>query len=189
MTTEEYGRAYKTGYVLTARLLVAHGLSWDGAYETAQAAWVRGWEKRGQLRDSNTVTRWVNTIALNMYRTSLRREPFLQDIPEVPASPERYLAAIDVQLILQTCKTKDMIVLQTYYLEECKAQEIARAQGLTETAVRLRLLRARRALAKTLTAIPRPTAIGQSARSLRFSVNIIRRRTVVAQEAISCSST
>jgi RNA polymerase sigma factor (sigma-70 family) len=157
MTTEEYGSAYIKGYVLTARLLVSRGLSWDGAQETAQAAWVRGWEKRAQLRDANTLMKWINTIALNMYRSSLRREPFLQDIPDVAAPPERHLAAIDVQLILQICKKKDRIVLQSYYLEDSKPEEIAQAQGSSATAIRLRLLRARRGLAKTLTAISRPS--------------------------------
>src|ERR1700689_5944952 len=128
MNAEEYGIAYNTGYVLTVRLLVARGLSWDCAQETAQAAWARGWEKRGQLRDSKTVMKWINTIALNMYRSSLRREPFLQEIPELPAPPERHLAAIDVQLILQTCKRKDRMVLQSYYLEDCRPEEIALQQ-------------------------------------------------------------
>jgi len=165
MNAEEYGIAYNTGYVLTVRLLVARGLSWDSAQETAQAAWARGWEKRGQLRDSKTVMKWINTIALNMYRSSLRREPFLQEIPELPAPPERHLAAIDVQLILQTCKRKDRIVLQSYYLEDCRPEEIALQQGSSVTAIRLRLLRARRALAKTLTAISRPTTTSALAKS------------------------
>jgi RNA polymerase sigma factor (sigma-70 family) len=158
MTTEEYGSAYKNGLVRTVRLLVARGLSWDAAQETAQAAWVRGWEKRGQLRDANTVMKWINTIALNMYRTSLRREPFLQDVPEVPAPPERHLAAIDVQLILEICKKKDRIILQSYYLEDCKSEEIALAQGVSVAAIRLRLLRARRGAAQMLNAISRSRA-------------------------------
>jgi RNA polymerase sigma factor (sigma-70 family) len=156
MTTEEYGSAYKNGYVLTARLLVARGLSWDGARETAQAAWVRGWEKRSQLRDSNILMTWINTIALNLHRSDLRRAPLLE-LPEVAAPPESHLLAIDVQLILQTCKLKDRVVLQSYYLEDCKYEEIARAQGSSVTAVRLRLLRARRGLAKALNAFSRPT--------------------------------
>src|ERR1700730_1978979 len=73
MNTEEYGCAYQIGLDRTVRLLIARGISWDCAQETAQAAWARGWEKRDQLRDSKMVMTWVNTIALNMYRSSLRR--------------------------------------------------------------------------------------------------------------------
>jgi RNA polymerase sigma factor (sigma-70 family) len=159
MTTEEYGSAYKKGYIRTARFLVSRGLSWDGARETAQAAWVKGWEKVGQLRDSKMVVNWINTIALNLYRCSLRCEPFLQELPDMPAALETHLAGIDVQLILQTCNRKDRIVLQHHYLEGHGVGEIARAQGLTETAVRVRLLRARRAAAKRLAANSRPTTV------------------------------
>jgi len=102
------------------------------------------------------VAPWINTIALNMYRTDLRREPFLQEVPDVPAPPERHLAAIDVQLIMQVCREKDRFVLQRYYLDECGTQEIAVTQGLTEAAVRIRLLRARRGLARALNAVSRP---------------------------------
>lgn len=166
MTTEEYGSAYKCGFVRTVRLLVARGLSWDSAQETAQAAWVRGWEKRGQLRDAKTVMKWINTIALNMYRTSLRREPLFQEIPDLVAPPETHLAAIDVQLMLRTCKKNDRIVLQSYYLEDCNPKEIALAHGVSVAAIRLRLLRARRGVAKTLNSIsrsPTPLTLEKSA--------------------------
>jgi RNA polymerase sigma factor (sigma-70 family) len=157
MTTEQYGSAYKKGYVRTVRLLVTRGLSWDSAQETAQAAWVRGWERLSQLRDSKMVVSWINTIALNMYRSSLRREPFLQELPEVLIPPTVNLAAIDVQRILKSCKKNDRLVLQGRYLEGHKVQEIARAHGWSETAVRIRLLRARRRAAKTLAVVSRST--------------------------------
>ncbi len=158
MTTDEYGSAYEKGYVLTARLLVRRGLPWDGAQEMAQAAWVKGWEKRDQLRDSKMVVRWINTIALNIFRANLRREPFLEKLPELAAPPEKHLATIDVQLILRICKKTDRIVLQNFYLEDQRIEEIARAQVSSVMAVRIRLLRARRrALAKTVTIISQPT--------------------------------
>ncbi|MGD0296042.1 MAG: sigma-70 family RNA polymerase sigma factor [Bryobacteraceae bacterium] len=157
MTSEEYGSAYRKGFIRTVRLLITRGLSCDGAQETAQAAWVRGWERLGQLRDPNMVVTWINTIALNMYRTNLRREPFSQELPEVPTPPAVNLAAIDVQRILKICKKKDRLVLQRRYLEEHEVREIAHAHGWSETAVRIRLLRARRAAAKTLASISRST--------------------------------
>jgi DNA-directed RNA polymerase specialized sigma24 family protein len=87
MTRDEFGSAYEKGYNLTVRFLVSRGLSYDSAQETAQAAWVRGWEKLGQLRDSRLVLTWMNTIALNIHRSCLRREPFLQALPELPEFP------------------------------------------------------------------------------------------------------
>jgi RNA polymerase sigma factor (sigma-70 family) len=152
MTREEYGSAYQRGYGLTVRFLVSRGLTYDSAQETAQAAWVKGWERLGQLRDSKMILTWMNSIALNLHRSFVRREPFLQTLPELPTPPRINLAAIDVRRILQTCKKNERLVLQRHYLEGYKVQEIARAHGWTETAVRIRLLRARRAVGKRFAA-------------------------------------
>ncbi len=152
MTREEYGSAYQRGYSLTVRFLVSRGLTYDSAQETAQAAWVKGWERLGQLRDSKMILTWMNSIALNLHRSFVRREPFLQTLPELPTPPRINLAAIDVRRILQTCKKNERLVLQRHYLEGYKVQEIARAHGWTETAVRIRLLRARRAVGKRFAA-------------------------------------
>ena len=167
MTREEYGAAYQKGYNLTVRFLVSRGLSYDSAQETAQAAWAKGWERLGQLRDSNMVLTWMNSIALNIHRSYVRREPLLQALPELSTPPRINLAAIDVRRILKCCKTNDRMVLQRHYLEGYKVQEIATAHGWTETAVRIRLLRARRSVGKRLgprvsnpaTTAARPTAV------------------------------
>jgi DNA-directed RNA polymerase specialized sigma24 family protein len=82
------------------------------------------------------VSTWMNTIALNIHRSYIRREPFLQILPELPTPPKVNLAAIDVRRILKCCKTKDRLVLHRYYIEGYKVQEIAKSQGWTETAVR-----------------------------------------------------
>src|SRR3984893_3842855 len=145
MTREEYGAAYKKGYNLTVRFLVSRGLTYDSAQETAQAAWVKGWERLCQLRDSNMGLTWMKSIGLNLHRSCMRREPFLQTLPELATPPKINLAAIDVRRILKTCKKNDRMVLQRHYLEGYKVQEIARAHGWTETAVGIRLLRPRRA--------------------------------------------
>lgn len=150
MTREEYGQAYQKGFNLTVRFLVSRGLAYDAAQETAQAAWVKGWERLGQLRDSSMVLTWMNSIALNIHRSYIRREPLHQTLPELSTQPKINLAAIDVRRILKTCKHNDRMVLQRHYLEGFKVQEIAQQQGWTETAVRIRLLRARRTVGKRL---------------------------------------
>ncbi len=150
MTTDDFGKAYQRGYTLTVRFLVSRGLPYDTAQETAQAAWVKGWERIGQLRDQSMVLTWMNSIALNIHRSYVRREPLFQVLPELSTPPKVNLAAIDVRRILKTCKHNDRVVLQRHYLEGFKVQEIAEEQGWTETAVRIRLLRARRAVGKRL---------------------------------------
>lgn len=150
MTREEYGAAYQKGYNLTVRFLISRGLSYDTAQETAQAAWTKGWERLGQLRDSKMVLTWMNSIALNIHRSYIRREPMHIALPELSTPPKVNLAGIDVRRILKTCKTNDREVLQRHYLEGYKVQEIAEAHGWTETAVRIRLLRARRSVGKKM---------------------------------------
>jgi len=150
MTREDYGKAYQKGYTLTVRFLVSRGLPYDAAQETAQAAWAKGWERISQLRDQSMVLTWMNSIALNIHRSYIRREPMLQALPELSTAPKVNLAAIDVRRILKSCKQNDRMVLQRHYLEGFKVQEIAEQQGWTETAVRIRLLRARRTVGKRL---------------------------------------
>jgi RNA polymerase sigma factor (sigma-70 family) len=150
VTTEEYGAAYQKGYGLTVRFLVSRGLAYETAQETAQAAWVKGWERINQLRDPAMVLTWANSIALNIHRSCLRREPFLQTLPELPTSPKINLAVIDLRRVMQNCKRNDQLVLSRHYLEGFRVREIAQQEGWTETAVRIRLLRARRSIGKRL---------------------------------------
>ena len=144
MTRDQYGQAYQRGYNLTVRLLLSRGAQRDRAREVAQAAWARGWERLTQLRNDHLVTTWVNTIALNVYRSVLRSEPCYQELPELSTKANVDLAAIDVARILQICRPCDRVLLEQQ-MRGVTAEEIARDQGVTETAIRIRLLRARRA--------------------------------------------
>jgi DNA-directed RNA polymerase specialized sigma24 family protein len=146
MTRDAYGHAYQKGFELTIRFLLSRGLRRDTASEVAQAAWVRGWERHLQLRNDDFVVTWVNTIALNVYRSLLRNESLVNR--EVQQIPDRVvaidLAAIDVGRMLSSCGSRDRILLEQY-MDGFTMAEIARKHDSTETAIRIRLLRARRA--------------------------------------------
>lgn len=144
ITDEYFSNAYQKGFHLTVRFLLSRGVSQEAALDTAQAAWTKGWERREQLRQPSLVLTWTNTIALNIYRTTLRRERQTEPLAEVEASTSLNVAAIDVARILKECKPNDRIVLEGHYIAGYKTTEIARLQGCSETAVRIRLLRARR---------------------------------------------
>ena len=152
MDAAKFAHTYETGLKSTINFLSSRGIPRDMAPECAQAAWVKGWERLAQLRDAKMVLTWMNSIALNIHRSYIRREPLLQTLPELSTPPKINLAAIDVRRILKCCKTNDRMVLQRHYLEGYKVQEIAKAHGWTETAVRIRLLRARRAVGKRFAA-------------------------------------
>jgi RNA polymerase sigma factor (sigma-70 family) len=145
MTRDGYGQAYQRGFELTVRFLVSRGVQRDNANEVAQAAWVKGWERLGQLRNESLVVTWVNTIALNVYRSLIRREPFNQTLLELHDKTVRIdLAAIDIARVLTFCRPSDRLLLEERYMNGGTTTEIAQEKGVSETAIRIRLLRARR---------------------------------------------
>jgi DNA-directed RNA polymerase specialized sigma24 family protein len=144
MTRDEYGQAYQQGFDVTIRLLRSRGAPRDCAREVAQAAWARGWERLSQLRNDSLVVTWVNTIALNVYRSVRRSESSCRTVPELCSKPGVNLAAIDMAHILKHCRPCERLLLEQ---QMCgiSAVEIARQQGVTETVIRMRLIRACRA--------------------------------------------
>ncbi|HLJ18393.1 MAG TPA: sigma factor-like helix-turn-helix DNA-binding protein [Bryobacteraceae bacterium] len=150
ITREEFGAAYTRGFDLTVRFLSSRGLSADAATETAQAAWARGWERNDQLRDSSCAIAWVNSIALNLYRSLLRRGAHLQPLVDRLGSTEVNLAAIDVSKILTLCKPAERSILEQHHLLGRPLREIAQERGCSETAIRIRILRARRTAGERL---------------------------------------
>jgi DNA-directed RNA polymerase specialized sigma24 family protein len=149
MTREGFGQAYSRGFELTIRFLTSRGLRRGHASEVAQAAWVRGWERIGQLRDERFVLTWVNTIALNVYRKLIRTDPLNRTVPDFDDRIANIktvginLAAIDVTRLLAACRPSDRFLLEQQ-MHGVTPAEIAQEEGVTQTAIRIRLLRARR---------------------------------------------
>jgi RNA polymerase sigma-70 factor (ECF subfamily) len=156
MTDQEYGTAYTKGYKLTMRFLISRGLYYESAEEITQEAWARGWERLTQLRDPQLLFTWVNTIALNIYRSYMRREPFMQqldtEVRHRAAASQINESAIDLRRVLPTCNKSYQVVLKRHYIDGCPIWEMAQDYGCTETAIRVRMLRARRAVGKMLAA-------------------------------------
>jgi RNA polymerase sigma factor (sigma-70 family) len=145
MTSEGFGQAYQKGFKQTVRFLLSRGVQRDFADEAAQAAWVRGWERREQLRNESVVFTWVNSIALNVYRRLIRREMAHASLPDLhEPTVSIHVAAIDVARILEFCRPSDRELLEQQYVNGVTTEEIAREHGVTKTAIRIRLLRARR---------------------------------------------
>ena len=144
MTTDKYGQAYQRGFEVTVRFLLSRGVQRDNASEVAQAAWARGWERLNQLHDEELVVAWVNTIALNVYRRILRREPLnLTPSKHSDKTAVIDIAAIDMARVLEFCRPRDRTLLEQC-LKGSTPAEIAVEHGVSVTAIRVRLLRARR---------------------------------------------
>jgi DNA-directed RNA polymerase specialized sigma24 family protein len=149
MTTESYGQAYQAGFHRTVGFLRSQGLRGDCVQDIAQAAWVRGWERLDQLRSEGMVLTWVNSIALNLYRHSIRsdraNQRALQALPDsrMPTGPD--LAAIDLRRLLTFCRPCDRLLLERQ-MRGASAEEMAQELGVSNIAIRIRLLRARRSV-------------------------------------------
>lgn len=147
ISEEEFATAYRRGYQLTVRFLLGRGVPGGRAEETAQAAWARGWERRDNLRDSRVVVAWVNTIALNIFRNWYRKKKEDSELPHDVAQPSYSRSAkVDVELSLSCCSEEDRRLLREYYMEGYTSAELAKRRRCSPVAVRVRLMRARRAI-------------------------------------------
>ncbi len=143
MTNYAYGEAYQAGFDRTVRFLLSRGADGDGAVEAAQGAWVRGWERLHQLRDERMLLTWVNTIALNLYRGLLRKERMAVPLRETHSEFEIDLTPIDMQTVLRLCHRRERTLLEMQ-IQGITVGEIAGQRGVSKTAIRIRLMRARR---------------------------------------------
>jgi DNA-directed RNA polymerase specialized sigma24 family protein len=117
----------------------------DSAEDVAQTAWLQGWQKLDQLRDEGMIVSWVNAIAINYHRRGCRREARYQALPEICGHVGIDLAPLDTAKILKFCRPGDRLLFE-HQLGGLTTKEIATKQGVTTTAIRIRLLRARRAV-------------------------------------------
>jgi len=154
MRREEYGEAFESGYGATRRFLLAHGAPIEDAEEIAQAAWVRGWEYREQLRDAKMVNFWVNSIARNLFRARFRG-PVRVPIDGLNPSYTMDMGTLELHRMIERCPRRDRDLLKQT-LEGYSAEEISRDAGITPTGIRVRLLRIRQSLREQTT--PRHTA-------------------------------
>ena len=145
MTECHYATAYEKGFKRTVRFLISKGLLADVAEEMSQAAWVRGWERLGQLRNEACVSVWINQIALNLYRRSTNASRRLEPLEDIPGPPGHNVAAIDLYKMMKRCGAAHQELLHRH-LEGQTTTEMAQERGASEGAMRIRLMKARRAL-------------------------------------------
>lgn len=146
ITQKEYGSAYENGRKQTIHFLLSRGLQEDEAREKAQAAWVKGWERRFQLKDKQKTLSWINTIALNLYRSSVRKDSRHEPLGELSVPPQIRISAFDMEKMLNQCREREKEILMLRYFHGYDIRDLAGRYGCSETAVRVKLLRARRSL-------------------------------------------
>ncbi len=142
--------AFTDGYQMTRRFLLARGAAAETAEEIAQAAWVKGWEHRDQLRNPDMLGAWINSIAKNMFRNEVRSAKRFGDFDGEAEIPPSIPSIVDAHKVLSCCPGRDGTLLSRYYLEGYTTEEIARTMGICPTTIRVRLLRIRRTLRERL---------------------------------------
>ncbi|MEO8097843.1 MAG: RNA polymerase sigma factor [Acidobacteriota bacterium] len=145
MERAEYADAFERGYASTRRFLLSRGAALEEADEIAQAAWVRGWEYRQQLRDPSLISYWVNSIARNLFRARFRSTPMLSLDGIDPAYHMGLENQLELKRMLERCPRRDRALLEKS-LEGYSAEEMAQTEGISSTGIRVRLLRIRQSL-------------------------------------------
>jgi DNA-directed RNA polymerase specialized sigma24 family protein len=146
MTSQDFETAYGLGYPRTVAFLRSRGLERENAIEVAQGAWVRGWEKRAQLRDQTMLITWINRIAVNLSIANFRkgcREIPLSEIHMRRAITNQHMEAMELALLLKVCRPCDRTLLEEF-ISGASIREIAAKKNASPTAIRIRLVRARR---------------------------------------------
>lgn len=131
----------------------------DLAAEAAQAAWVIAWRRLGDLRDAASLRPWLMSIAVNEARQLARsrsrrtvRELVVTDAAGSVAGPADVQIAmrVDLDAALASIDARDRALLGLRYLAGMDSTEIGHAVGMSATAVRSRLARARERLRREL---------------------------------------
>ena len=132
------------------------------AAECAQDAFVRAWERRATFRGESAPGTWLHRLTVNVVLERLRAdrrrlarvEPAsdLLDARELPAAPDRVLERIDLDAALPHLAPGARVVFVLHDVEGYGHDEIARLTGLAPGTVRAQLHRARKHLARLLSA-------------------------------------
>ncbi|HDQ34816.1 MAG TPA: sigma-70 family RNA polymerase sigma factor [Chloroflexi bacterium] len=136
------------------------------AEDAAQEALIKALTNLDKFDAERPFRPWMYRIAANECTDRLRRRrpiASLDDMGEDDAwewyagcspNPERELVAqertAEVQLLLEQLAPEDRMVVTLFYWESLSYQEISQITGMTISAIKSRLFRARRALARQL---------------------------------------
>lgn len=130
------------------------------AADAVQTALASAWQNIGSLREPGHFKTWITRICLNACTDLVRRHrptTPLDERGENLADPQpRAEATLEVDAgfreLTQAAGADNGIVIALYYGEGYRTEEIAELLGITPAAVRQRLSRGRRAIARALDA-------------------------------------
>ena len=127
------------------------------AEDALQQAWLDIYRNLGSFRGDAAFTTWATRITVNAALLQVRKRPALAEAAatETGAGPDAELERVEIGRVLEGCLAqlpqgnREVMVLRDVL--ELDTAETAACLGLTEEAVRVRLHRARAAVAAALT--------------------------------------
>ena len=113
------------------------------AEDAFQETFVNAWRRQGTFRGESSEKTWLTRIAVNVCKSTLRRE---QPLPLSDASEGSYEAQFRDDTVLQAVfalpnKLREVVLL--YYFQELSTPEIAKMLHLPRNVITARLSRAR----------------------------------------------
>ena len=129
----------------------------DEAEDIVQQAWLEVYRHLAQFRGDAAFTTWATRIAVNAAINLTRKRPVIAEVEDVAGQdkPDDDVERAELGRLLEECLerlpqgNREVMVLRDVL--ELDTSETATMLGLTEEAVRVRLHRARAALAAELT--------------------------------------
>jgi RNA polymerase sigma-70 factor (ECF subfamily) len=126
------------------------------AEDVLQQTWLEVYRHLGQFRGESQFTTWATRIAVNAALAHARKQPVIAEVVDEPDAhtPDEDVANQQLGKILERCLAelpqgnREVMVLRDVL--ELDTAETAAALGLSEEAVRVRLHRARSAVAASL---------------------------------------
>ena len=129
----------------------------DEAEDVVQQTWLEVFRHLPQFRGDAAFTTWATRIAVNAALAVARKRPVIAEVPDIEGgeTPDEPVQRAELGRLLEACLqrlpqgNREVMVLRDVL--ELDTAETAECLGLTEEAVRVRLHRARAAVAAELT--------------------------------------
>lgn len=124
------------------------------AEDAVQETFIKAFRNKNKFRGESDIKTWLTAIAINECKSLLRKKKgkILSFSNELDDSVKYYDKVFDDTVINAVCslkpKYKEVVLL--FYYQEMKAKDIAVALGISESAVNVRLTRAREQLKRAL---------------------------------------
>ena len=121
--------------------------------DAVQEAICRAWERRNSLKNPRYFQTWLIRILINACYDVLRdrkRVVYMDELPEQPAPEESREQSMDLARAVASLERNLRLPVILYYAEGFSVEEIAGMLGLSRSAAKMRLHRARALLRQRL---------------------------------------